>query len=222
MSKPIVLIHGAWHGAWAFDRVVDLLRTRDFAVHTIDLPLDGVRNDIAAARALIEQHPGAVVLGHSYGGLVITHAAIGLPVSHLVYLAAMMPDSEEDVTASAATARQSLLQSAFRPQPDGRIAVDPELSVEVFYHDCDPEDARGAAAQLRPMLMDGFPVLHGEPAWRTIPSTYIVCNNDKALHPRAQRVFANRASHQVDWEVAHSPFVNRPEMAVEILAGLAN
>jgi len=222
MSQPIVLIHGAWHGAWAFDRVAEPLRADGFAVHTIDLPLDGIASDIAAARSLIEQHRDAVVLGHSYGGLVITHAAIGLPVSHLVYLAAMMPGLEEDVSASVATARQSVLRGAFRPQPDGRIAIDPELSVEAFYHDCDPADASNAASQLRPMQMDAFPILRDDPAWKAIPSTYIVCANDKALHPKAQRAFAARAAHQLELEVAHSPFINKPDLVVEILADLAS
>ena len=221
MTKPIVLIHGAWHGAWAFDRVAQPLTARGFDVHTIDLPLDGVRNDVDAARGVIEENPGAVVLGHSYGGLVITHAAAGLPVSHLVYLAAMMPDSGEDVLATASESRQNDLSSAFRPQPDGRVIVDPELSVGVFYHDCDPVDAEQAVARLRPMLMADFPHLD-DPAWKSIPSTYVICSSDRALNPKAQRAFAKRATHQHEWDVAHSPFLNKPELAVELLAELAS
>lgn len=222
MSKPIVLIHGAWHGAWAFDNVAEQLRGRGFDVHAIDLPFDGIQSDIDATRAFISRHPDAVVLGHSYGGLIITHAAAGARVSHLVYLAAMMPDHEEDVSAAVAVSRQTVLSDAFRPQPDGRIAVDPDLSVEAFYHDCDPVDARRAAGRLRPMLMEAFPTLDAQPAWDSVPSTYIICAADRALHPKAQRAFAARATHQLEWDVAHSPFINRPELVVDVLAGLAS
>ena len=194
MSRTIVLIHGAWHGAWAFDAVVEPLRERGFTVVTIDLPLAGVAGDVAAARTLIEAHPGAVVLGHSYGGLVITHAALDLDVSHLVYLAAMMPDQGEDVAESIAAAPQTSLQDAMALQDDGRIVVAEGPGIEAFYDDCEPGEAQRAVARLRPMLMDGFPVLERAPVLRDIASTYEICNHDKALHPDLQRTLAERAA----------------------------
>lgn len=221
MSRPILLIHGAWHGAWAFEPVVGPLKARGFSVEAVDLPLAGVSGDIAAARDLIAEHPGAVVLGHSYGGLVITHAAIGEDVSHLVYLAAMMPDEGEEVRAGIESFPPTALQGAMAPQEDGRIAVDPELSIEAFYHDCDPDEAWRAAAELRPMRMDVFPVLEARPAWRSLPSTYVICSDDRALHPDLQRMYAGRASHSVEWDVAHSPFLAQPERVVSLLADLA-
>ena len=161
-------------------------------------------------------------LGHSYGGLVITHAAIGLDVSHLVYLAAMMPELGEDVMATIAASPPTVLQGAMTPLQDGRIVVDPEHRIEAFYDDCDPAEAQQAAARLRPMLMDSFPVLDKDPAWHSIPCTYVVSRDDKALHPEVQRLHAARATRCVEWDVAHSPFLARPELVVELLDELAS
>jgi pimeloyl-ACP methyl ester carboxylesterase len=221
MTRPVVLIHGAWHGAWAFDPVTRGLESRGLQVHAVDMPLTGVADDIAAARACIESAPGAVVLGHSYGGLLITHAALGLDVSHLVYLAAMMPGRGEDVMATITGLPATPLSAAMRRREDGLSEIDPERTVDVFYGDCDPEDARAAAARLRPMRMDAFPVLDVDPAWASVPSTYVVCRDDQALHPDLQRLFGARASRCVEWEGAHSPFLAQPERVVELLTELA-
>ena len=223
MTKPIVLVHGAWHGGWCFERVTGPLRKQGLDVHTVDLPLQGAAGDIATARAYIEQQPGAVVLGHSYGGFVITHAAIGLDVSHLVYLAALMPDEGEDLAARiAASPPAPALNEAMVTQDDGRIAIDPALATSAFYHDCDPADAQAAVAKLRPHLLDGFPAPESPPAWRSIPSTYVVCKDDRALHPELQRDFSKQASHVVEWEGAHSPFLSQPQRVIDLLTTLAS
>src|SRR5580692_10980288 len=95
----VVLVHGAWHGAWCWDRVVAELDRRDVKSTAVELPLSGFEDDVAAAREAIEAAgPGAVVCGHSYGGLVISAAASGAPsVARLIYLAALMAEEDEDV-----------------------------------------------------------------------------------------------------------------------------
>ena len=222
MKRPVVLVHGAWHGAWSFQRVIEALSQQDVDVCAVDLPLRGAAGDIAAARECIEQQPGAVVLGHSYGGLVISHATAGLDVAHLVYLAALMPDEGEDIAAKIENAPPATaLNNAMVVQNDGLIAIDPALGIEAFYDDCERQDAQDAVSRLRPQLIDGFPALECAPPWKSVPSTYVICRDDRALHPDLQRDFSRRAANVVEWDGAHSPFLARPGQVVELLMGLA-
>ena len=221
MSKPIILIHGAWHGAWCFERVARSLRAEKYEVFAADLPLLGHEGDIEVARELIASHPGAVVLGHSYGGLVITHAVYGLEVSHLVYLAALMPDRGEDLGALVEKHPSAALHQAMVMGEDGRISMDPELGIEAFYGDCDPQDAASAIERLRPQVFSEFPILDQDPPWRSVPSTYVVCKDDNAQTPSLQAVFAERAAKVVEWDGSHSPFLTRPEAVAKLLANLA-
>ena len=218
MSRPIVLIHGAWHGGWCFDWVAEPLRARGHDVHTPDLPFTGQEDDFAAARHLIAEHPGAVVLGHSYGGAVITAACSGLDVSHMVYLCAFVGEPADDVTPAGTTAA---LTAAIKPH-EGRLSVDPELGVDVFYQDCPAEAVARAQQNLRSMVMGRLPPVEGEPAWRSIPSTYVVCTEDNAIPPDDQRALARRCTNVVEWQVSHSPFFARPGLMVDLLAGLAD
>ena len=222
MKKPVILVHGAWHGGWCFQRVVPALRERGLEVSAIDLPLQGSAGDVALAREHIEQQPGAVVLGHSYGGLVITHAAAGLDVAHLVYLAALMPDEQEDIAATVTGAPPAVaLSKAVVMRDDGLMAIDPALGADAFYHDCEPRDAEDALSRLRPQLIDGFPKLECAPPWKNVPSTYVICRDDRALHPDLQRDFSKRAANVVEWDGAHSPFLSRPPQVIELLADVA-
>lgn len=219
--RPIVLVHGAWHGAWCFEPVIELLESGHHVVAAVDLPLEGPTRDVEAARECIAQHPGAVVLGHSYGGFVISQAALGLDVSHLVYLAAFMPDTGENVGASAAKAPRTVLNDAMVVQDDGLVSIEPTLAIDAFYHDCDQAAAEAAVSRLRPQRFESYPILEGAPPWRSVPSTYVVCRDDRALAPALQRKFAGRAGSVVEWEGAHSPFLAQPERVAELLMNLA-
>lgn len=223
MSRPIVLIHGAWHGGWCFDEVAGPLRDRGFGVHAPDLPLSGAGDDVATAREVIAANPGAVVLGHSYGGVVISHAAVGLPVSRLVYLCAIVPGQDENVAAALAAAPSSgLLPAAMIATEDGRTAIDPEKGVEAFYHDCPDHLIEVAKKRLRPMQMPDMRGPATAPPYLETPSTYVVCTEDRALHPDWQRQMAGRTSEVIEWQVSHSPFFARPDLMIDLLAGYAD
>ncbi|MAM81617.1 MAG: hypothetical protein CMP89_12795 [Gammaproteobacteria bacterium] len=221
MSSPIILVHGAWHGAWCFEKLSNLLEEQGIATTAVNLPLQGTEGDIDMVRGVIAETPGAVVLGHSYGGLVITHASAGMDISHLVYLCAVMPDKGEnvdEVVANAASATS--LGQAMVIEADGSVAINPDLAVAAFYDDCDPVEAADSIRRLRPQVMEPFPVLSEEPAWRDISSTYVLCREDKALHPDLQRDFAIRAEKVVEMPGAHSPFLSRPSEVCDILMAL--
>jgi pimeloyl-ACP methyl ester carboxylesterase len=211
-----VLVHGAWHGAWCWDGVVADLTRRRISVTAVELPLAGLTADVAAARAAIEAAgPGCVVVGHSYGGVVISLAAAGLPaVRRLVYLAAFMTEPDEPRPAT------SKLAESLRVDERG-VTVDPAAAPALFYGDADPVLAAQAAARLRPMRVetpDPAAPDPGEPAWHTVPTTFVVCANDQAIAPGVQRQMAARAQTVLEWSTDHSPFLTRPAAVAELIA----
>jgi pimeloyl-ACP methyl ester carboxylesterase len=221
-AHPIVLVHGAWHGAWCWDKVVARLRERNIPVTAVELPFEGLDGDAAAARsAITDAGDGAIVVGHSYGGAVISAAASGLAnVGHLVYLCAFMLAADDDIGTLMAT-HPSPLATSLR-QAHGRTSVDPAAVEDVFYADCARPDIDMAVAKLRSVPHLALRTRHGPPpAWRDVPSTYVVCTDDRAILPALQRAMAVHATHVVEWPTSHSPFLSAPDRIVGLLAELA-
>ncbi|MCW2546666.1 MAG: putative hydrolase [Mycobacterium sp.] len=217
--SAVVLVHGAWHGAWCWDGVVKALSERGVPAIALELPLTGFEDDVALTRAAIESAGDHVVVcGHSYGGAVISEAAADLPgVKRLVFIAALMLDSGEDM-ATLMLGEPSLLLQALVVTDEG-ITVDPGKIHQVFYGDGTAEAARAIAPLLRPMpLTAGAATVGGEPAWKQVASTFVVCTNDQATPPSRQRILAERATDVVEWPTDHSPFLSRPAQVAELLA----
>jgi pimeloyl-ACP methyl ester carboxylesterase len=133
----VVLVHGAWHGAWCWDGVVDELTAADVPVTAVELPLTSLDDDVAAARHAISHQGGdVIVLGHSYGGLVISEAASGMSeVSRLVYLAALMINTGEDMV-ELMTEHESEMLGASVPEGNGFV-VDRARAAQLLYGDSD-------------------------------------------------------------------------------------
>ena len=223
-TKTVVLVHGAWHGPWCWEKVVPLLDEQGVAVEAVDLPMTSFDDDVAATKAVLDRVEGDVVLcGHSYGGAVVTNAGNHPKVAHIVYLTAFACDADESpaATAPGVDLPATDLASAFVIADDGTATIAPDLVVNGFYHDCDPADAADAAARLRPIHMSCFTTPVGPPAWKAKPSTYVVCTEDRAIHPALQQHMAARCTSTVELDTAHSPFLNRPDAVADLLAGLA-
>jgi pimeloyl-ACP methyl ester carboxylesterase len=214
--SEVVLVHGAWHGAWCWAEVVDELDALGVSNEAVELPLTGLVDDAAVVRDAIERAgPGVVVVGHSYGGIVISQAAAGVDgVGRLVYLAAFMTDEGEDEL-SIMTAHDSPVIGAV-VIVDGGAAIDPARAPAIFYGDSDAATAAKVVPLLRPMRGGGR--LEGAPAWKSIPSTYVVCTEDRALPVTAQRDMATRAEAVVEWPTDHSPFLTRPRELATLIA----
>ena len=221
MIRPIVLIHGAWHGAWCWEYVVSGLEKLELQVTAVDLPFTSFADDIECARCAIDSRPGAVVVGHSYGGAVISQAASGQDISHLVYLAALMPDEGESIGALMASAPPTPVTEGMIQTEDGRTMVNDRAAREAFYADCAPEDIERALKRLRPIRFTPPKEETPKPAWHSTDSTYVVCKQDRALDPSLQRRFADRATNVAEWDTSHSPFVSRPDLLVDLLEKLA-
>jgi pimeloyl-ACP methyl ester carboxylesterase len=227
----IVLVHGAWHGAWCWSRVLDLLAAEGVEVHAVDLPLTGLHDDADLVRERLDALDGPVLLvGHSYGGAVITEAGDHPSVARLLYLAAFPLDANESA-GSAASADPATAQISTDGRPElrsglifddaGLMSIDRDLAAAMFYNDCDAESTAWALDQLRPQALVSLQQQPATVAWRSRPSTYVVCADDRTVHPELQRILARRCTETVQWPTGHSPFLSQPARVAKLLTELA-
>jgi pimeloyl-ACP methyl ester carboxylesterase len=227
----VVLVHGAWHGAWCWAPVLDRLAAGGIEAHAVDLPLTGLHDDAARVREQLDSMDGPVLLvGHSYGGAVITEAGDHPAVARLLYLAAF-PLTEDESAASAAAADPAAGEISHVGRPElraglifdesGLMSIDRDLAAAMFYGDCDAEATAWALDQLRPQALVTLQQQPAAVAWRSRPSTYVICTDDQTVHPQLQRILARRCTDVVQWQSGHSPFLSQPELVADLLAGLA-
>jgi pimeloyl-ACP methyl ester carboxylesterase len=228
-AATAVLVHGAWHGPWCWKRVTPLLDAAGVPWVAVDLPTCNeqpsrpatLADDAAHVRAAIDAAGGpCIVVGHSYGGAVITEACAGHPaVRRLVYLAAYMLDAGEDIFSMTASIPENAAKfAAMQRGDDGSFWLTADLVRDLFYQDCDADTIAWAAANCRKMRGGGQPVT--QVAWRDIPSTYVVAAQDRAILPSLQRTMSARATDVVEWDTSHSPFASRPDLVAELLTRL--
>jgi pimeloyl-ACP methyl ester carboxylesterase len=234
-TPTLVLVHGAWHGAWCWDPVLPGLAASGIPTVAVDLPghgasvapLGDLASDAAALRASIDAVGGPViVVAHSYGGAVASVGAAGCPaVRHLVFVAAFPLAPGESCTSAAigevpSGAGESSLRGVLRPSSEGMITLDPEAAVTALYNECSASAAAWAASRLGPQARAELEGTAPEAAWEEIPSTYVVCTRDRAVAPALQRVLAARCTTTIELATDHSPFLSRPTEMVEILAAI--
>jgi pimeloyl-ACP methyl ester carboxylesterase len=220
----VVLVHGLWHGGWAWDGVRARLDDAGIVSAAVELPLTSLAEDIAATRAVLDgfDRP-AVLVGHSYGGAVVTGAGDHPHVVHLLYLAAFQLADGESVgrTLPERDFAPTRLAAAFQVSEDGRlISLDPAKAAGVMYPDAPADVAAAAVARLRPVhraVFRGVPDVIG---WRTTPSTYVVCADDTAVNPDLERAMAQRATFRLEWPGGHSPATTRPDAVAELITSL--
>ncbi|MEA2222135.1 MAG: hypothetical protein QOH83_511 [Solirubrobacteraceae bacterium] len=226
----VVLVHGAWDRPAGWDGVAARLRAAGYPVVVPDNPLRTLSGDAAAIGRVLNGVTGPIVLvGHSYGGMVITNAALNNPrIRALVYIAAFAPDQGETALGLIARSPGSLLLPALLPVPfigpDHRLGVNttinPLLFPTVFAQDAPPRAARVMAVTQRPATFASGAGKSGVPAWRTIPSWYMVARNDRIIPPAVERFMAQRA-HAITVEIASShaaPVAHPAEVANLILS----
>ncbi len=213
--SAVLLVPGSWHGAWCWSEVIDRLALADVGLRVIELPSNdgrsGLADDAAAVRdAVAGMGEPTVVVGHSYGGVAISEGAAG--AAGLVYLCAFMLEVGE-----------SLLDAMQHELPDW-IAVDEaagshlaQRTEEVLYGDCTPEQAAFAAGLLRPQSVAAIATPQTAAAWHDVPSTYVICEQDRAVPPPAQEAMAARAGTVHRLPASHSPFFSRPDEVTRIV-----
>ncbi|MFB8238723.1 alpha/beta hydrolase [Kitasatospora purpeofusca] len=221
--RGVLLVHGAWHTGHAWDGVAAGLRARGVAVAVAELHRGSLAADTAAAETALDRLPEggpAVACGHSYGGAVIT----GLPphkVDHLVYLAAMMPDRGETALGLLAGAPPTDLRSSMIGDPAGTTTIDPEAAGRLFHARLGTEERARHTARLVPQAMAPGHQPTTDAAWHHRPSTYVVCTEDRVMHPDLQRRFATRATRAITWHSDHGAFASHEDETVDLLHRLA-
>jgi pimeloyl-ACP methyl ester carboxylesterase len=229
-TRPtIVLVHGAWADATGFDREIRALQDRGFRAVGFGNPLRGLPGDAAYLAEFLRTVTGPIVLvGHSYGGAVISAAATGNDkVRALVYLNGWMPDEGESIQQLFQQYEGSLVGPAITPVPftsqdgseDADLYLDPEAFHEAFAADVDPATADVMAAAQRPWTASGFAAPSGPPAWKAgTPCWYLLGTEDKAIPAALQRFMAERANATiVEVAASHVSFVSQPEAATQLI-----
>jgi pimeloyl-ACP methyl ester carboxylesterase len=225
-SPTIVLVHGAFADASSWTGVIDCLHGDGFAMLAPANPLRGLVHDAAYVGSVMETIAGPVLLvGHSYGGVVITN--VGAQVDNavgLVYVAAMAPDEGESVLDVAADFPRPPLFDALRPASvaasaaDADLAVDPAAYRAVFAADLPEAQTRVLAVTQRPLVGVALSTPSGPAAWKTLPSWFAVAAADRAVHPGQQHFYARRMrATTIEVDGSHSIVVSQPARIADLI-----
>jgi len=218
-SVNIVLVHGGFVDGSGWQGVYGILERRGYSVDVVQNPTLSLDGDVAATKRVIAACDGPVVLvGHSYGGVVITEAGRDPSVGALVYIAAFAPDKGESVNSLIANPPPGAPVPPILPPRDGFLSLDKAKFAASFAADVDADEAAFMADSQVPW---GVAALEGavtDPAWKSKPSWYLVAADDRMIPPPAQRAMAQRAGSTVE-EVAasHAVYVSQPAAVAAII-----
>lgn len=228
-SPTVLLVHGAFADASSWSGVTERLEAAGVPVRAIVNPLRGVSADAAYVASAMDQTPGPVLaVGHSYGGAVITNAAVSAKnVVGLVYVAAFAPDEGETLQAIEGESRDSVLTTALRQTsyPTGRgaetameLSIDPEQFREVFASDLSAKQADVLGASQRPVAAAAFGEPSGPAAWKELPSWAVVATGDRAAGSDVVRSMAQRANADiVEVDGSHVVMISQPDAVTDVI-----
>ena len=224
-AKPsIVLVHGAFADASGWGRVILRLEEDGYTVTAVQNPLTSLADDVATTRRMIDAQKGNVVLvGHSYGGAVITAAATDSPkVKALVYIAAFGPDAGDSLGALLKSKAPSSIGPALVPDSAGFLYIDRAKFHDVFAKDVSDSESRIMAATQKPISGPIFETPISAPAWKTIPSWYLVATEDRAINPDLERFMAQRMGATTsEVKASHVAYITRPKETVKVIEAAA-
>ena len=231
-TKPvnIVLVHGGFVDGSGWEAVYTLLKDGGFRVSIVQNPTRSLADDVAATtRILAAQDGPAILVGHSYGGAVITEAGNDPKVTGLVYIAAFAPDAGESVATLIKDPPPGAPVPPIMPPQDGYLLLDVTKFAASFAADVEPRKAAFMADSQVPWGVDALTGAITRPAWKSKPSWYLVATEDKMIPPAAQRLMASRAgSTVVEQRGSHAIYVSQPaavaaliQKAVENVTALA-
>jgi pimeloyl-ACP methyl ester carboxylesterase len=227
--KPtVVLVHGAWADSSSWSSVIEQLRADGYPVRAIANPLQGLTSDSAYVSSYLATIDGPVVLvGHSYGGAVITNSAASDPdVKALVYIAGFIPAKGETVGDLAAQSAQSTpaIPLVSTTVPDGTdVSIDPDHFRDVFAGDLDKTTAADLAAIQRPANTKAVTDPSTQEAYRTIPSWSLITRQDHAIAPNLQRTMSQHAgAHTEEVDASHAVMISHPGAVTHIIEDAAS
>jgi pimeloyl-ACP methyl ester carboxylesterase len=215
----IVLVHGGFVDGSGWQPVYQLLKASEHRVSVVQIRTVSLEDDVATTTRAVEQHDEPVVLvGHSYGGVVITEAGNQPDVTGLVYIAAFAPDRGESVNALIADPPPGAPVPPILPPQDGFLFLDRSNFGAAFAADLDPSTSAFMADAQVPWGLEALDGKVTEPAWRTTPSWYLIAAEDRMIPPPAQKIMAERAdAHVVEFPASHAIYLSHPEVVADLI-----
>src|SRR5215213_9948841 len=217
--QNVVLVHGGFVDGSGWRGVYDLLTADGFNVSVVQNQTLSLESDVETTHQVLDQQDGrAILVGHSYGGVVITEAGRHERVAGLVYIAAFAPDSSESVNALIADPPPGAPVPPILPPRDGFLFLDRERFADSFAADLPAHEAGFMADSQVPWGVEALNGAISDPSWRGKPTWYLVATDDRMIPPAAQRAMAERAGSTVVEEAAsHSIYVSQPRAVAELI-----
>lgn len=218
-AKTVVLVHGGFVDGSGWEDVYHILRKDGYNVAIVQNPTISLADDVAITRRVIAKQNGPVILvGHSYGGVVITEAGNDSKVTELVYIAAFAPDKGESVSSLIKDPTPGAPVPPILPPQEGFLFLDKTKFAESFAADVDPVKAAFMADSQVPWGVDALTGAISQPAWKTKPSWYLIATDDKMIPPAAQRFMSQRAgSNAIEVAGSHAIYVSQPDAVANII-----
>ena len=215
----VVLVHGGFVDGSGWQAVYKILKKDGFNVSIVQNPTLSLEGDAAATKMIIDAQDGPVILvGHSYGGAVISEAGTNVNVAALVYIAAFAPDKGESVNTLIADPPPGAPVPPILPPRDGFLFLDKEKFAASFAADVSADDAQFMADSQVPWGLDALSGSVTDPAWRAKPSWYLVATDDRMIPPPAQRAMSERAgSTVVEVAGSHAIYVSQPKAVADLI-----
>ena len=217
--KNVVLVHGGFVDGSGWEGVYKALKKNGYTVSIVQNPTISLADDVAATRRVVAAQDGPVLLvGHSYGGAVITEAGNDPKVAGLVYIAAFAPDAGESVSSLIKDPPPGAPVPPIVGPQDGYLALDKAKFAASFAADLPAETAAFMADAQVPWGLGALGGAISEPAWKTKPSFYLVATDDRMIPPDAQRQMSKRAgSTVVEVKASHSVFASQPQAVASLI-----
>jgi pimeloyl-ACP methyl ester carboxylesterase len=219
-ERTVVLVHGGFVDGSGWDGVYKILRKDRYPVSIVQNPTISLADDVAATRRIVAAQSGPVILvGHSYGGVVITEAGNDPKVEGLVYIAAFAPDRGESVSSLIKNPPPGAPVPPILPPQDGFLFLDKARFAASFAADVDSETAAFMADSQVPWGVEALNGTISEPAWKKKPSWYLIATDDKMIPPAAQRFMSKRAGSTVaEAAGSHAIYVSQPMAVAALIA----
>lgn len=222
-TKNVVLVHGGFVDGSGWQGVHNALTRKGYNVTIVQNPTTSLADDVAFTKRAIAAQDGPVVLvGHSYGGVVVSEAGTDEKVASVVYIAAFAPDAGESVSSLIANPPPGAPVPPILPPVDGFLSLDKAKFAASFAADVDAETAAFMAASQVPWGVEALTGAVTSPAWKVKPTFYLVATEDRMIPPPAQRMMAQRAGSTVTEAAgSHAVYVSRPEVIADFIAQAA-
>lgn len=218
-AKPtIIFVHGIWADGSSWTSQIQALQAKGYPVISVQNPITSLADDVAATKRAIDQAKGKVILvGHSWGGFVITQAGNDPKVAGLVYVAALAPDAGETLPTLSAKGPAITLSNYFEPT-QGFVYLSRKGIKEVFAQDLTDKQQDLIFATQTPASQTVFSDKSGEPAWKQKPSWYIIAKSDRSISPELERFMAKRINAKTtEIEASHVVMVSHPKEVLNII-----